>query len=1229
MQTVHSFINYIIHTLLKNLGLNKVISIAFLVAFLISTLESFCQSGNIEFVENKGQWDNRIKFKGEINNGAFFLQEKGFRVLQYNSEDLKHYSDFFHGTEHAATVTKGAAARAVTPPKQNDSIILRSHTYDVKFLNAGTPAIVPDKAINTYNNYFIGNDPSKWQHNCSIYQAVTYTNLYPGIDVRYYTNSGKLKYDLIVHPGADLAPLAIKYDGVDGLSVKNEELVIKTSVGEMRELAPYAYQIVNGQKKEVGCRFKVSGNTVQFALDSYSKNSLLVIDPTLLFSTFTGSVADNWGYTATYGPDGSFYAGGIVFATGTFPTSPGAYQTTFQGGEKDEENLEEGWDIGIMKFSPNGNNRVYATYIGGAKNEQPHSLIVDAGGNLVIAGRSSSDNFPLKGGALVGPGGKYDIILTKLNATGSDLVGSRRIGGEGHDGVNIRPKYATPTGVESLRRNYGDDSRSEVIFDNSGNILLVSNTQSTNFPKTADAFQTTLSGRQDGVILKVSSDLSTILFSSLLGGEKDDAVFVLAINPNNSNVYIGGNTTSTALPGDKAGVLHTTFQAGETDGFVSILSPDATRLLKTTFIGTSGNDMLYGIQFDRFGYPYIMGTTTGNWPVLNAPFSQAGGKQFIAKLQPDLSAYVYSTIFGANSALPNISPIAFLVDRCENVYVSGWGGDINMTQGYPNAGTSGLSTTADAIQRNTDNSDFYFFVLARNATSQLFGSFFGQQGGSGEHVDGGTSRFDRNGVIYQALCANCGADVAFPTTPGVWSPSNPSKNCNLAAVKIAFNLAGVVGSVRSSIQGSVSDTTGCVPLTVNFSDTLAQGKRYVWNFGDNSPDVETLTPSLSHTYNAIGTYRVRLVSIDSAKCNVADTAYTSITVKTFKAFLDFNARKVNPCDSFKYEFTNTSFVTPAARAFSATSFRWDFGDGSPAVIAGTNNVLHNFPSDGTYNVTLALTDTNFCNAPTDTTKALRIASNVKAGIQTAQRGCAPYSALFNNVSAGGQQFFWDFGDGTNSTQVNPVHVYQSPGAYVVRLTAIDSGTCNVADSTTFNITVSAKPVAAFTFAPDPPEENTPTDFFNNSVGATDFKWYFGDGDSLLINSTAAVKHAYNETKTYTATLIALSTIGCPDTATASVSARVLPLLDVPNAFTPNGDGVNDKVFVRGYGIAKLKWRIYNRWGALIFESIDRNVGWDGTYKGTKQPSEVYHYVLDVEYFDNTRSQKKGDITLLR
>ena len=149
----------------------------------------------------------------------------------------------------------------------------------------------------------------------------------------------------------------------------------------------------------------------------------------------------------------------------------------------------------------------------------------------------------------------------------------------------------------------------------------------------------------------------------------------------------------------------------------------------------------------------MCGQTRGNWPIINAGYSVAGAPQFIAKLEPDLSAFIYSTRFGKAAGIPNISITAFLVDNCENVYVSGWGGAVDGQ--FQSSLTTGMPVTSDAIQSTTDGNDFYFFVLKKNATSQLFGSFWGQNGGLTDHVDGGTSRFDKQGVIYQAICANC------------------------------------------------------------------------------------------------------------------------------------------------------------------------------------------------------------------------------------------------------------------------------------------------------------------------------------------------------------------------------------------------------------------------------------------------------------------------------------------
>ncbi len=1188
----------------------------------------------LEFVENKGQWDDKTTFKGATSNGAFALQKTGYRFMQHNGNDLTQVAEAFHGHSHN-TANK-------TKPGEDVKVIVRSHVYEVKFLNANpNPEIVPEKPINSYNNYFLKNDPSKWASNCKIYTAIVYKNIYPNIDVRYYTDKERLKYDFIIHPGGDASKIVLYFEGADDLKTKNGDLIVKTSVGDVKELAPYTYQLGNTGKKEINCSYDLRGNILKFKLpENISKEETLVIDPTLIFATFTGSTADNWGYTATYDGSGNYYAGGIVFGTG-FPVSNGAFQTTFQGGPNSGEG--GGFDIAIMKFNADGSNRLYATYIGGSSgNEQPHSLVVDAQGELVIAGRTNSTDYPTTLPTF-GAGGDWDIILTKLNSTGTGLVASRKIGGSGSDGVNIRPKYQAPNGAETIRRNYGDDARSEVILDDAGDIYLASCTQSNGingvgaFPTTAGAAQTVqgaISGAryQDGVVLKLSPNLSTVMFSTLFGGNGDDAVFVLALNPSNNNIYIAGGTASTNLPGNTVGSIFPTNQGGlaNVDGFVSILSNNGNQIIQTSYIGTNAIDIVFGIQFDKFGFPYIMGTTTGTWPVVNAAWSQPTGKQFIAKLKPNLSAWEFSTCFGTTNG-PNISPFAFLVDRCSNMYVSGWGGGINADDLYViQQSTTGLPVTPDAIKGTTDGQDMYFIVLEKNAQSLLYASFFGQNGGFGEHVDGGTSRFDRNGVVYQSICANCFGNAVFPTTPGVWAPNNGTggQRCNLAAIKIAFNYSGVGSAVQSSV-GGVKDTSGCVPLTVTLKDTIAQGTKYIWSFGDGSPDQTTTVPFVQHTYNLIGSYPVRLISIDSSTCNISDTSYTTLRVRNDDAILGFTPAKQLPCQDLRYNFINNS-VPPNNKPFKPNSFKWDFGDNT-TLISGNQTVSHSYAAAGIYVVKLILIDTNYCNEPDTVVQTLRVAPLVKAKIETATSGCVPYTAVFTNASLAGTDFIWDFGDGSPiSTTVNPIHDYATPGTYLIKLIAIDTSTCNKIDSTTFSLIISPNPTSGFTFSPNPPEANAFVTFTNASNGGSSYKWTFGDGDSLITsNYNALVRHVYNATQTFNACLIVSNNFNCKDTSCLPIQARVIPLADVPNAFTPNGDGINDIIYIQGYGIDKMTWRIFNRWGTLLFTGISKGRGWDGTYKGAIQPQDVYTYVLDIEFSDGTKLQKKGDITLLK
>ena len=1199
-----------------------------IILLLTGTLRLAAQS-YLEFVENKGQWESQVKFQGQLGqSGSFYLEKTGFRVLLHNPDDMKLIMDTHHNPTgvHRPDRPVGVLTQQ-NQPAAEQGIVLHSHAYDMQFAGASENVqIVPDKKIQTVNNYFIGNDKSKWASNCSVYQAVTYKNIYPNVDVRYYVESGRLKYDLIVYPGGDVSQIMMTYAGADKLRIKNGDLIIKTSVGDVKELSPYSYQFKPTGKTAIDCKYQVNGNTVKFNIKDYDKNTVLIIDPTLIFSTFTFSATDNWGFTATPGPDGSLFSGSIAFGD-KYPVTPGAFQTYHN-----PQNGQKKIDIAITRFSPDASYRIYSTYLGGNNDDFPHSLFSDAQGNLVVLGRTYSTDFP---GTVVGAGGGADIIVTKLNATGTGIIGSLRIGGTGPDGYNVEDQQETNNdNPNSLIRNYGDDSRSEVVLDNAANIYVAAQTQSGDFPIIGSTFQTTKAGAQDGVIMKINPNCTSVVWSSYLGGSGNDGAYVLDVDPATSNIYVAGGTASTDFPGDKTGVIQNA-NAGDIDGFVTIIANDGSRQIKTTYLGTPSIDIIYGVKFDKKSMPYIMGVSRGSWPVINAAYSNPNSKQFISKLKPDLSAYVYSTVFGSGDAKPNMSPVAFLVDRCENVYISGWGGWLAPSgdDRYDQAGVLGMPVTPDAIKSTTDNKDFYFFVLKKNATGILYGSFFGQNGGYGEHVDGGTSRFDQQGVIYQAICANCGAGLGgpFPTTPNVVGPYNPGPGCNLAAVKIAFNFAGVSAGPKPFIR-SVPRNQGCVPMAVDFKDTVQNAKSYEWDFdGDGVTDLVTTSATASHTYNAIGTYKVRLIAVDSSSCNVRDTAYTTVRARNDEASLGFNYAKIGACESLQFQFTNTS-ISPVLKPFTTQSFIWDFGDNSPKVVSGPAPLTHTFPGPGVYNVKLILPDTNYCNAPDTLVRQLRIAPLVKASFTTPASGCAPYNAVFKNTSTAGQDFFWDFGDGSTSTQSDPTHLYANTGTYVIRLLVVDTSTCNKTDSTQFTITVNSKPQAAFTISPVPALENTPTVFTNGSNGANSFNWIFGDGISRAKNSMDTVIHQYNKTGTYQACLVAINQFGCTDTTCQPVQAIVKPALDVPNAFTPGrpgSRGKNNIIKPEGFGIARVVFTIYNRWGQKLFETSDPNQGWDGTYKGVIQPMDVYVYTLQAEFTDGTKASKKGDITLIR
>lgn len=809
---------------------------------------------NIDFIENKGQWEDNIVFKATIPGGDLYLEENEITYLFYNEGDMERLGALHH--------------HEIKNPTPQD-FIMNLHAFKIKFLNAHTEKISAAEPTSDYVNYFIGNDKNKWASNVKKYKEVTYKDIYNNIGLKFYLKEGYLKYDFVVQIGGNPNDIQIDYEGVDEIVLEKGEIKITTSVNEMIEQKPYAYQIIRGKQKEVKCNFKLENNIVSFDFPrGYNKKYELIIDPLLVFCSYSGSAADNWGYTSTFDDAGHLYGGGVTFGNG-YPSTTGAFQATFAGGNG---NYAGGCDITITKFSPDGTSLIYSTYIGGSGNESPHSLIVNSNNELLIMGTTASANYPVSAtaydntfnggvtytGSIPNYIGGSDIVISKLNPSGTVLLASTFIGGSGNDGLNTGP---------AIQYNYADDYRGEIIIDVNDNVFVATSTSSIDFPVSAGAFQPNLSGGQDGCVFKLSPNLDVLLWSSYLGGTSNDAAYSLQTN-SMAEILITGGTVSADFP-TTASTIQPTFQ-GNVDGWITKINSNATSILVSTFIGTPDYDQTFFVQLDTADNVFVVGQTEGTYPITPATvYNVPNSGQFIHKLSSDLTSTVFSTTFGTGSGEVDIALSAFLVNECNYIFVSGWGGNVNVWNGgAPFSTTFGLPVTANAIQSTTDGSDYYLMMLDEDAASLKFATFFGGNS-SDDHVDGGTSRFDKKGIVYQAVCASCNAATTdFPTTPGAWSNTDNSSNCNLGVFKIDLSLLTADAEVFTTPFYCINDT-------VYFQNLSNGGASYFWDFGDG------VTSSLfepSHVFDTVGTYSVMLIAIDSISCILQDTDYVEVYV---------------------------------------------------------------------------------------------------------------------------------------------------------------------------------------------------------------------------------------------------------------------------------------------------------------------------------------------------------------
>lgn len=803
---------------------------------------TFAQGDNVYIHPNRGQWDSEILYNVDLHNGQFYFDQAGYTIL------LREFNHHDHHNERNPEESK-------------------NYAFKIKYIGANQqqPEFEEEQPSLFYRNYFLGNDSTRWKNKVYSFRQLTRKNLYPGIDViTKGNNKGEFEIDYQVAPMANPLNIQLLYEGFNQLSIEEDgSLKMTHPLGWVSESKPIAWnKTASGERIPVEVVYQLKDNVVSFAFpNGYDSSLELIIDPVLAFSTFTGAQSDNWGFTAAPDPQGNAFGGGIVFGP-KYPFSAGAYDTSFGGGTV---------DAAISKFSSDGTQLLYSTFIGGSSSETPHSIVSNAAGEIYVLGITGSSNFPVSTNAYqqTFKGGSYstangisyafgtDIFVLKLNATGTQLQASTLLGGIANDGLSLN----------DLNYNYGDQFRGDITLDAAGNIYVASTSYSPDFPLANPSAG--YGGLQDGVAFKMNGNLSQLLWSTYIGGNQYDAAYSVQV-ANDGSIYIAGgsNSPNFSFP---SGIKTTPY--GGTDGFIAKYS-STYQLQRGTFVGTPQYDQVYFLQLDLNQNVYVFGQTLGNMPITSGKYNNGNSGQFIRKYDATFSNEIWTTLIGSGQKKIDISPTAFLVSDCFDIYFAGWGGEVNSSHSQATqSSTSGLPITSDAFQSTTNGSNFYIGVLKPDATGLKYGTFIGGTNSSANHVDGGTSRFDKSGKIYHSVCAACGGNPnGFTTTPGVYAPKNNSSNCNMAVFKFEISF---IETQITNINPVV-----CYPGTIIFDNVSTTGDSYFWDFGDGTTSTQ-LNPT--HTYGSPGNYTVSFVVHDTQNCFSSDTIKFPVEVKEFVA----------------------------------------------------------------------------------------------------------------------------------------------------------------------------------------------------------------------------------------------------------------------------------------------------------------------------------------------------------
>jgi len=565
------------------------------------------------FEQNTGQFDSQIAYQCASGQTQVRFLANGLSIAQVKEKETGGHID-------SETSEEYENYRWYGPIEPHYEALV----WNLEPLNAFELDWQPYRGLPGSFHYISGTGTAK---DAQRYAEVWAPELYTGIDLRYYgAVDHLLKYDFVVHPEGEVADIQMRATGVQNMVLQEDgSLTIQTEWGDLTEAKPFAYQVIRGQQIEVLSSYiLLDDTTFGFTVGPlYDESIPLIIDPiTLNWSTFFHtSLSDDYVISTYQDTAGYIYTTGYSKAV-DFPVTPGVYQDSIGG------NL----DVFVSKFYPGGGSLVYNTFIGGISWELGYGLAVTEKGEAIVSGFSQSTDFPVTSGVYQTSrgGGDTEGFLLKLSEAGDSLLFSTHIGGSD--------------------REYFYDL---ALADN-GDVYLAGYTQSSDFPVTSAAYDTSYAGSGDGVILKMNSTGTSLIYSTLLGGINFDLINSLALQ-NDGQLWVGGYTSSTDYP-----VTADAFQdslvitgVSQQDGFFARINADGDSLVYSSYLGGDRSDDVQALTVAPNGDLVLGGYSfSWDWPTTSDAVSPSltsshgNGEATLMRFDPSGQTLLYGTLLG-------------------------------------------------------------------------------------------------------------------------------------------------------------------------------------------------------------------------------------------------------------------------------------------------------------------------------------------------------------------------------------------------------------------------------------------------------------------------------------------------------------------------------------------------------------------------------------------------------